>query len=252
MKLETEPLPQAAICTASPPGMRPLHSYVLRRCLFTLALTALALFAIVLGERHAHGDPGPIPENAREKGYGTGWECKPGYLLKDGACAAVVVPENAYAASTSFSPGWMCARGFLSDGNACKGIEIPDNAYLSPTGSGWNCARGYRKHDQGCAKIDVPQNGYLDNSPYGSGWKCDRGYRPVGELCAPIRVPENAFLSEDTLSGPSWQCERGYRAVGETCAPLTLPENTHLDYSGNNWDCDPPYMKQRDKCVLFQ
>ena len=26
-----------------------------------------------------------------------------------------------------------------------------------------------------------------------------------------------------------------------------MPEHAHLDYSGNDWDCDDPYREQRDR-----
>ena len=67
-----------------------------------------------------------------------------------------------------------------------------------------------------CVAIAVPPNGYLTGAPYGSGWKC----------------------------------ERGYRAADEVCDDLKLPQNAHVDYSGNDWDCNPPYRKQQGKCVL--
>jgi hypothetical protein len=46
------------------------------------------------------------------------------------------------------------------------------------------------------------------------------------------------------------KCERGYRAAGEICEVLTLPVNAHIDYSGNDWECNKPYKKLRDKCIL--
>jgi hypothetical protein len=29
-----------------------------------------------------------------------------------------------------------------------------------------------------------------------------------------------------------------------------LPENAHLGYSGTDWDCNKPYRKRAESCVL--
>jgi hypothetical protein len=29
-----------------------------------------------------------------------------------------------------------------------------------------------------------------------------------------------------------------------------MPANAHLDYSGNDWECNRPYRKQQEKCAL--
>jgi hypothetical protein len=31
---------------------------------------------------------------------------------------------------------------------------------------------------------------------------------------------------------------------------LKPPENAHINYSGNDWDCNQPYRQQGDGCVL--
>lgn len=31
--------------------------------------------------------------------------------------------------------------------------------------------------------------------------------------------------------------------------PLQLPENAHIDHSGNDWTCDPPFRKRDLGCV---
>ena len=94
--------------------------------------------------------------------------------------------------------------------------------------------------------IHVPANAYLRYT--GIGWACNRGYRVDGNACVAIAVPANAYLSEATY-GPGWKCERGYRAVDTKCVAVQLPENAHLDYSGSDWDCDPPYRKRQNTCA---
>lgn len=157
-----------------------------------------------------------IPEHASAKKYGSGWECDRGYREINGACAAVKVPANAY----------------------------PTNV---PYGRGWECVRGYRKVDETCAAIKVPPNAYLNSS--GDRWKCDRGYRKVDDACIAVKVPANGYFVDSSYE-VGWKCERGYRAVNETCVAVKVPENAHLDYSGNEWDCNRPYQKQQDGCVL--
>lgn len=68
-------------------------------------------------------------------------------------------------------------------------------------------------------------------------------------ICDAINIPDNGFL-ETSSYGPGWKCERGYRADKNRCAELKLPENSHIDYSGNNWECDPPYLEKSDQCNL--
>jgi hypothetical protein len=92
-------------------------------------------------------------------------------------------------------------------------------------------------------------NAHATASSYDLGWSCDRGYRAFGESCVSIDIPENAYLV-DAAYGPGWRCERGYQAVAGACLPVQLPRSAHLDYSGNDWECDPPYRKRRDGCEL--
>ena len=94
----------------------------------------------------------------------------------------------------------------------------------------------------------MPANGYLTNVSYGSGWACDRGYRATAQSCLAIVVPMNGYLL-DASSGSGWKCHRGYEGVGEACVAVTLPANAHLGYSGNEWDCDPPYRRELDRCI---
>ena len=74
-------------------------------------------------------------------------------------------------------------------------------------------------------------------------------YRAVGESCVAVDVPANGFLA-DASYGPGWKCDRGYQEVDSSCIAVLVPEHAHLDYSGNDWDCDDPYRKQRDHCEL--
>ena len=158
-----------------------------------------------------------LPANASANKYGTGWFCDPGYREQDGECKAIVIPPNAYATNKSYGRGWECNRGYLLTNGACVRIEVPPNAYLDMTsGRRWRCERGYRARAQECVAINVPKNGFLSGNSYDAGWKC----------------------------------KRGYAAIDGDCVALQLPENAHIDYSGNDWSCDPPYIKRNDGCVL--
>ena len=48
---------------------------------------------------------------------------------------------------------------------------------------------------------------------------------------------------------PVGDCDRGFRAVEETCETIAVPENAHLDYSGNRWECNQPYVTHYDECI---
>ena len=144
------------------------------------------------------------------------------------------LPEHARA--KSYGSGWECERGYRKDNMACAAIEVPANAYLSNTlyGSGWECGRGFREVNRACAAIVVPANAYPTNSPYGNGWKCGRGYREDKEACSSIKVPANAYLN---FPGNTWKCNRGYRALDENCVAIPVPSNGYLVNSqhGSGW-----------------
>ena len=132
-----------------------------------------------------------------------------------------------------------------------EGLDARNGYLAGPLhGSGWKCDRGYRAVDDDCVAIKVPANGYLADTPYGSGWKCDRRYREVGEACVAIKIPVNGYFV-DSARRSGWACDRGYRAAGEACVAVMVPENAHLDYSGNDWECNRPYYKQEDGCALL-
>ncbi len=31
---------------------------------------------------------------------------------------------------------------------------------------------------------------------------------------------------------------------------IDIPENAHLDYSGRDWECAPPYRRRQNNCAL--
>lgn len=225
-----------------------------------------------------------IPENAEATSYGREWRCNRGYLESDGACAAIEIPENAYATRSSYGAGWKCSHGFKKTDGSCTPTRVPANAHLDPVrGDSWKCNRGYRAVDDTCVVIDVPANGYLSDEAYGSGWACDRGYRSRGDTCVVVNIPENAYPTYATYGsgwechrgyrenngacksvivpvngylteashGSGWACKRGFRADGDKCTELQVPANAHLDYSGNNWKCNEPYSKRSESCVLL-
>ncbi len=158
-----------------------------------------------------------IPENARAITYGSGWECKHGYQKKGNTCIAIKMPENAYLTTSSFGDGWDCSWGYRKSGNACIIIFIPKHAFLNSNGYDWQCEREFRLQNKACIAVIIPENAYFIHSTYGEGWECKRGYI------------ENK----------------------NTCVTLLIPSNAHIDYSGHDWDCNPPYIKlKKEKCAL--
>jgi len=84
-----------------------------------------------------------------------------------------------------------------------------------------------------------------------SGVTAPRGYRASGNSCITVEVPVNGhYVDEDYGSG--WKCNRGYVAVTTACGAVKMPQNAHLDYSGNSWECDRPYRRERDRCTSPQ
>jgi len=184
-----------------------------------MSMAAAFLLITALGALHAQETSAEIPVNASASRYGTGWSCDPGYRRYDRQCRAIEVPSNAYATKKAYGRGWECKRGYLLTDGACVRIEVPQNAYLDMnSGRRWRCKREYRVRGQECIAIEVPKHGYLSGNSYDLGWRC----------------------------------KRGYAVVGGDCIALQLPDNAHIDYSGNDWACDPPFRKQDGGCVLSE
>lgn len=157
-----------------------------------------------------------VPENATAKRYGDGWNCNQGYRESKGACAAVKVPANAYPTNKTYGQGWKCKRSFREVNNTCNHIKVPENGYLDYSGIKVKCDRGYLLVNKNCEVIKVPANGYLEKSSY----------------------------------GPGWTCKRGYRADKGACIALKIPENAHIGFSGKVWECNKPYIKKQNNCIL--
>jgi hypothetical protein len=217
---------------------------------------ALSLIILLTGPGLAAKRTGPVvvPENGYANGYsyGIGWDCSFGYQKDAADCIAVDVPANAYL--NSIGTGWQCMRGYHSVGfarNECLQISVPADGYLTESKSrkGWACNRGFTATGDGCESIRVPDNAYLTNSLNGSGWECARGYRAASGGCILIPLPDNAYLVTKNY-GPGWQCARGYNTADDkTCSKLDVPENGHLNNSGNEWQCNKPYVKRGKTCI---
>ncbi len=156
-----------------------------------------------------------VPENARAKGYGSGWECSHGYRATNGTCEVVQVPANAYPTRSTFGAVWKCKRGYVQENETCAPINIPEHGYLGADGDEISCNRGYLKVEEDCVAVQVPANGYLWNDTYGRGWAC----------------------------------ERGFLASNKSCEPIEVPKNAHLDFFGIGWVCDPSYRLEQGQCV---
>ncbi len=159
----------------------------------------------------------PVPDNARQKSYGDGWECDLSFRLVAGECISVVAPENAYATMRAYGSGWECNHGF---------IEVEDTS---------------------CKEILIPKGGYLDSD--GIKWRCSRGYFKIDDTCERIILPEHDFLSGDIYS-PSWSCERGFTENDGACKAIDLPENAHLSRAGNRWECNRNFERSSGECTL--
>jgi hypothetical protein len=73
---------------------------------------------------------------------------------------------------------------------------------------------------------------------------------PPRVLSLHTRLKDNATALLDASYGPGWTCNRGYEATDKACIALQVPENAHLDYSGNDWECNQPYLKRAGGCAL--
>lgn len=250
--------------------------------IWLLAGSVCALMLLAL-QGHAQTTPQSMPQNASAKSYGDGWECNIGYRLTGDVCAAIVVPQYAYATNRKYGVGWECRHGYQWDGSTacvavfvpkggylgpsgerwlclrgfakvdevCRKIVLPENAYLTETvsGSTWDCARGFEAKDDRCVAIVVPANAYLNASSYGRPWTCERGFFEQAGQCESVVIPANAFF-DDATYGTGWKCERGYAASAETCQAIDIPANAHLDLSGNRWQCNKNFQRSRGQCVL--
>ncbi|MDH3579400.1 MAG: hypothetical protein OEM91_02080, partial [Hyphomicrobiales bacterium] len=127
---------------------------------YIFSLLFIALLAITPSVVAAQSIPVGMPENARAKTYGGGWECERGFREANGTCATVKVPANAYLTDTSYGRAWECERGFREVSEACAAIKVPSHAYLDSAGDGWKCDRGYRKVEEACVAVKIPANGY--------------------------------------------------------------------------------------------
>lgn len=223
-------------------SVRQLDDLLIR--VLTLSATVLSLS----GNAFAQESPLQVPANATARQYGSGWDCDQGYREREGTCAVVGLPANAFPTNYSFGPGWECSHGYRSTEDSCAAIAVPSNGYLDDSGDSWKCNRGYRAVDDRCVVIHVPESGYLTDSSVGTGWACNRGYRAVDDVCVAIEVPEHGYLW-DVSYGSGWRCERGYRAFEEACIAVEVPENAHLNSAGDNWDCNRPYRRQAGECA---
>lgn len=195
---------------------RPLNRLLRPRFTSAYTLLFLSLWGSVPSLVFAKDAPNKLPANATLNNYGDGWSCNNGFRESKGACAAIKVPANAFSTNKSYGQGWECERGFKQDNNTCN-------------------------------QLKVPKNGYLDYS--GLRVKCNRGYLMVNKICVLIKVPVNGYL-ELSAYGPGWTCERGFRADKGACVTLKVPKNAHIGYSGKVWECNNPYIKKNNKCIL--
>jgi hypothetical protein len=157
-----------------------------------------------------------IPKNSNARDYGGGWDCDIGFFKDGESCKEILLPKNALQTDMQYSDSWVCRRGYMLVGRECEKVLIPENAYLNAPATRWECERGFREINQKCEKIEVPVNGFLTDSIFGRGWKCERGFKIENELCVALEIPDNG----------------------------------HIDYSGHDWECDRPFIREGDTCTL--
>jgi hypothetical protein len=195
-----------------------------------------SVLAACPGSASAQNTAVNVPRNAHAFDNGRGWECDHGYRTAREECIAIMVPENAYAVTSTYGAGWQCTWGYRQVGEACVPVAVPKNAYLvsSARGRGWECERGFRERAGSCIQIEVPPNAYLRDSAYGRGWECERGYRAVVKACIDA---EKSQVRIDEPSDEDLKCQRAMRQDADICLRVVIPDNGYLEESGQGWKC---------------
>src|SRR5512138_196859 len=103
----------------------PLSEIPLRVSTMTclIASAAAVLIGMLQPDAHAQSSSTAIPDNARQRSYGSGWQCNRGYRETVGKCVAVLVPADAYLSPDGSS--WTCNRGFRSVNDTCTAVVVP-------------------------------------------------------------------------------------------------------------------------------
>ena len=108
-----------------------------RRRLLAKLLAAFTSVLVFASPGFAQDGTGVPPSNAQSRTFGVGWDCNIGFREVGGTCAAIDIPENAYATGRSYGTGWACRRGFEETAvGTCAAIFVPENAFLRSSGYG--------------------------------------------------------------------------------------------------------------------
>lgn len=62
-------------------------------------------------------------------------------------------------------------------------------------------------------------------------------------------IPQNAHLN---YLGNDWDCNRAYFKYGNECRVVQVPQNGQLTYLGNDWECSRGYFKHGNECRAVQ
>ena len=62
-------------------------------------------------------------------------------------------------------------------------------------------------------------------------------------------IPQNAHLN---YLGNDWECNRGYYRAGNECQPVQMPRHATLDVYGSGWVCQRGYYKSGNECHPVQ
>ena len=69
-------------------------------------------------DSHAQSLNSAIPDNARARDHGTGWECLRGDRIQGAECIAVRGPANAFLGYSG--DDWLCEAGYQKEQGECR------------------------------------------------------------------------------------------------------------------------------------
>lgn len=92
-----------------------------------------------------------------------------------------LTPEPAAAAAQA-----RCSHGYLLIDGACEAIKLPEHGKLNFHGNGWVCTYGFQRFKDACVPVIVPRNATL--APNSDIWRCNEGYFETRGICLPREV----------------------------------------------------------------
>lgn len=182
------------------------------------------------------------PPNARPDIFGKGCVCNTGYVVENGYCVEMKIPDNAHP---NYLGGWDCDRGFKKAGNECIAVQLPPNASFT-YGGGWVCNQGYERRGNTCERVILPDNAHFT---FGSMWECNPGFKKQGGQCVDMNrhelIEQNKRLSEmlymQMSKSTGGDCSAGFDACEDEC------DDQFSSYS-NEDKCEEVCEEGKDAC----